>query len=79
MSFFGRCRAYGMPKTPHEYLEEDCGPERLAAEELRGGHFVTAHPRNGLDISFDAAAVTGPDRDRLWAEVDHGVEPQDRK
>ena len=63
----------------HEYLEEDYGPEWYAAEELRGGHFVSAHPRTGLDVRFDATAVTGSERDRLWAELDHGVESHDRQ
>jgi hypothetical protein len=62
----------------HEYLEEDYGPAWPAAEELRGGHFVTAHPRTRLDVSFEATAVTGSERDRLWVALDHGVEPYNR-
>lgn len=63
----------------HEYAEEDYGPGWYSAEELRGGYFVTAHPRTGLDMRLDAVAVLGSDRDRLWAELDHGVEPHDRQ
>jgi hypothetical protein len=63
----------------HEYLEEDYGPEWNAAKELRGGHFVSTHPRTGLEVSFDATAVTGSERERLWAELDHGVEPYNRR
>lgn len=62
----------------HECLEEDYGPAWPAAEELRGGHFVTAHPRTRLDVSFEATAATGSERDRLWAALDHGVEPYNR-
>ncbi|GEO97026.1 hypothetical protein [Kocuria turfanensis] len=59
----------------HGYLEEDYGPEWPAAEELRGGHFVSAHPQTGLETRFDATVVTGPEHDRLWAEWQHGVGP----
>ncbi|MBT2548964.1 hypothetical protein [Arthrobacter sp. ISL-65] len=62
----------------HEYLQEDYGPDWPAAEELRDGYFVTSHPRTHLDFRFDATAVTGPDCDRLWAELEHGVEPYNR-
>ncbi len=62
----------------HEYLEEDYGPGWYSAEELRSGCFVTAHPGTGVDTRLNAVAVLGSDRDRLWAELDHGVEPQDR-
>jgi hypothetical protein len=62
----------------HDYLEEDYGPEWHVAEELRGGHFITAHPGTGLDVSFEATAVTGSERDRLWVALDHGVEPYNR-
>lgn len=63
----------------HDYLEEDYGPEWPVAEELRRGHFVTTDPRDGLEATFDAAAVTGPARDRLWVQLAHGVEPHSRK
>ncbi|MFE4541293.1 hypothetical protein [Arthrobacter sp. NPDC056727] len=62
----------------HDYLEEDYGPEWHVAEELRRGHFVTTDPSTGQEATFDAAAVTGPQRDRLWAQLDHGVEPHSR-
>lgn len=63
----------------HEYLEEDYGPEWYVAEELRRGHFVTTDPRDGLEATFNAIAVTGHARDRLWVQLDHGVEPHSRK
>lgn len=63
----------------HEYMEEDYGPEWYTAEELQGGHFTAAHPRTGLEVSFDATVVTGSERDRLWEELEHGVEPHERK
>lgn len=55
------------------YLEEDYGPKWYSVEELRGGYFVTAHPQTGLDTRFDAALVTGTERDRLWADLNHGA------
>jgi hypothetical protein len=42
-------------------------------EELLGGSFVTSDPRTGLDVRFDAAPVTGTERDRLWSLLDHGA------
>jgi hypothetical protein len=62
-----------------EYLEEDYGPDWPVAEELRGGHFATFDPRTGLEVNFDATLVTGSERDSLWARLDHGVEPYNRK
>ena len=63
----------------HDYLEEDYGPEWHVAEELRRGHFVTTNPLTSQEVNLDAAAVTGPARDRLWVQLDHGVEPHSRK
>lgn len=63
----------------HEYLEEDYGPEWHVAEELRCGHFVTTDLRTGLEATFDATAVAGAAHERLWVQLDHGVEPHSRK
>ncbi|WP_345150247.1 hypothetical protein [Arthrobacter ginkgonis] len=63
----------------HEYTEEDYGPEWYAAEDLRGGRFVAFDPRTDLETSFDAILVAGAERDRLWARLEHGVEPHSRK
>lgn len=62
----------------HEYLEEDYGPEWPVAKELRNGSLVTADPRTHQDVTFEATAVTGLDRDRLGAQLEHGVEPPNR-
>jgi hypothetical protein len=62
----------------HDYLEEDYGPEFYVAEELRRGQFVITDPLTSQEATFDAAAVTGSARDRLWAQLDHGLEPHSR-
>lgn len=59
----------------HEDVEEDYSPDWFTVEELLSGHFTTVDSRFNRDGTFDAVAVTGPERDRLWAELGHGVEP----
>ncbi|MHA7266530.1 hypothetical protein ACX8Z9_09080 [Arthrobacter halodurans] len=62
----------------HEYCEEDYGPEWPVVEELRGGHFRTFEPAGGNEIDFEAVTVMGAERDRLWAFLEHGLEPHAR-
>ncbi|WP_298044969.1 hypothetical protein [uncultured Citricoccus sp.] len=62
----------------HEYCEEDYGPEWYSVEELRGGHFSTWDPSVSEDVDFEATLVTGAERDRLWTQLDHGLEPHSR-
>lgn len=63
----------------HDYLEEDYGPDWPVAADLRAGHLDTFDIRAGLMISLDATPVTGAERDSLWARLDHGVEPYNRR
>lgn len=56
-----------------ELPEEDYSPGWYTIEELLGGIFVTCDPRTGLEVRFDAAIVTGTERDRLWAQLDHAA------
>lgn len=56
-----------------EFPEEDYGPGWYAVEELLGGSYVTSDPLTGLDVRFNATVVTGPERDQLWAQLDHGA------
>lgn len=62
----------------HEYLDEDYGPNGKVGKDLRDGRYVTADHQTHLDVTFDPMAVTDLDRDRLWAQLEHGVEPPDR-
>lgn len=63
----------------HEYLEEDYGPEWHSVRELLSGRFSAPDPRVGRDVMFDATPVPGAERDRLWAQLDHGVAPHGRR
>lgn len=61
----------------HLPLEEDYGPQWHSVKELRAGYFDMYDPLSTDEVDFDAALVTGPERDRLWAVLEHGVEPPD--
>ncbi|RZU62905.1 hypothetical protein [Zhihengliuella halotolerans] len=63
----------------HEYCEEDYGPEWPVVAELRAGSYGALDPRTDSDVEFEVRAVAGPERERLWAELRHGVEPHDRR
>lgn len=62
----------------HEYCEEDYAPDWYAVRELRGGHFSTWDPSVDKEVDFDASLVTGTERDRLWTQLAHGLEPHSR-
>lgn len=58
----------------HEDIEEDYSPW-VSVKELLDGHFATFDSRFDRDGTFEAARVTGPERDRLWAHLEHGRAP----
>ncbi|WMY79479.1 hypothetical protein [Citricoccus sp. I39-566] len=62
----------------HEYCEEDYGPDWYVVQELRGGHFSTWDPSADHDVNFDATVLTGTERDHLWTQLAHGLEPSSR-
>ena len=62
----------------HEDVDEDYSPEWFAVEELLTGNFTTCDSRFDRDGTFDATLVTGPERDRLWAQLKHGSQPTAR-
>ncbi|QTF72205.1 hypothetical protein [Arthrobacter woluwensis] len=57
-----------------EFLEEDYGPW-VTVGELLEGRFTAGASRFDRYETYDAVRVTGPERGRLWEELDHGVEP----
>ena len=61
----------------HEDVDEDYSPW-VAVEELLAGRFTTFDSRFDRDGTFDATRLTGPECDRLWAQLGHGVEPNAR-
>lgn len=62
----------------HEDAEEDYAPDWFDVEDLLSGHFSTVGSRFDRDGTFDAVLVTGPERDRLWTHLGHGVDPSSR-
>lgn len=62
----------------HEYCEEEYGPDWYVVQELRGGHFSTWDPSVDEEVKFDATSLTGTERDHLWTQLDHGLEPSSR-
>lgn len=60
-----------------EFLEEDYDPW-VTVGELLEGQFTAGDSLFDRYESYEAMRVTGPERDRLWDELNHGVEPRVR-
>ncbi|WP_019147253.1 hypothetical protein [Timonella senegalensis] len=56
----------------HGFPEEDYGPAWYAVKELRAGKFEGRYPESDQDAWFEAAPLTGFERDRLWDALKHG-------
>ena len=60
-----------------DFLEEDYSPW-ITVEEMLSGRFTTLDPHLGRDRTYDIVRVSGPERDRLWADLAHGVQTREQ-